>query len=151
MKTRFRSVVGGFAGSAVIGLSVAVAGCGKYSFGSLDGHEAFKEANDAYQAPGWREAADRYEAAVDRRPERSEVLAPTSSSATATTTSTSRPRKGEAENDAYMTEGDRELHEGGREGTKDPLIKQRAMEYLVAAYGPDKLNDPARPSRSSRR
>ena len=27
--------------------------------------------------------------------------------------------------------------------SKDPLIKRRAMEYLVAAYGPDKLNDPS--------
>ena len=51
-------------------------------------------------------------------------------------------RKGEPENDALMTKAI-ENYTKAAELSKDPLIKRRSMEYIVAAYGPDKLNDPS--------
>jgi tetratricopeptide (TPR) repeat protein len=51
-------------------------------------------------------------------------------------------RKGEPENDAYMAKAI-ENYTKAAELSKDPLIKRRAMEYIVAAYAPEKLNDPA--------
>ena len=51
-------------------------------------------------------------------------------------------KKGEAENDGFMTKAI-ENYTIAAERSKDPLIKRRSLEYLVAAYASDKLNDPA--------
>jgi hypothetical protein len=46
---------------AVIGLSLATAGCGKYSFSALKAQKAWKEANERYKAQDWKVAAEKYE------------------------------------------------------------------------------------------
>src|SRR5262249_3362221 len=51
-------------------------------------------------------------------------------------------RKGEASNDAMLTKAI-DNYKKSAEVEQDPKIKKLAMEYLVAAYGPDKLNDPS--------
>ena len=56
MKTRIRTASVAVA-VLTIGLSVATAGCGKYSFNNLKAMKAFKEANDHYRGSRWREAA----------------------------------------------------------------------------------------------
>ena len=53
-------------------------------------------------------------------------------------------KKGEPENDAYIQKAIDELPEGRASTITDPKMKKLALEYLVAAYGPDKLNDPAK-------
>ena len=50
-------------------------------------------------------------------------------------------RKGEAENDAFLTKAI-ENYKLAAEKETDPKMKKLSMDYLVAAYGPDKLNDP---------
>ena len=51
-------------------------------------------------------------------------------------------RAGEAENDAYMQKAI-EWYKKAAEKEPSPIYRQRAMQYLVAAYGPEKLNQPA--------
>jgi tetratricopeptide (TPR) repeat protein len=51
-------------------------------------------------------------------------------------------RRGEATNDSMLTKAI-ENYKKSTEVEQDPKIKKLAMEYLVAAYGPDKLNDPS--------
>jgi tetratricopeptide (TPR) repeat protein len=51
-------------------------------------------------------------------------------------------RRGEPANDELLTKAV-ENYKKSAAVEQDPKIKQLALEYLVAAYGPDKLNDPS--------
>jgi tetratricopeptide (TPR) repeat protein len=141
MRTPFRCVS---AGSLVVllGLSVATiatTGCGKYSFQSLAAKKAVKEAHELYKASKWKEASERYEDAVNADPTLSGVHFFLANSYD----NLYKPsRAGEAENDAYMQKAI-EWYKKAAEKEPDPLYRQRAMQYLVAAYGSDKLNQPA--------
>ena len=144
MKTRIRTASVAVAVLA-IGLSAATAGCGKYSFNNLKAMKAFKEANDHYRASRWREAADRYEAVIAANPNTDaapDFLAAYFFLGNSYDNLWKPARKGEPENDALMTKAI-ENYTKGAELSKDPLIKRRSMEYIVAAYAPDKLNDPS--------
>lgn len=137
MKTRIRTVSVAVA-ALVIGLSVATAGCGKYSFHKLKAMKAFKEANDHYRGQRWKEAAERYEAAVTADPDLWQAYFFLGNSYD----NLYKPaRQGEPENDAYMQKAIANYTKAA-ERAEDPTIKRRALEYLVAAYGADKLNDP---------
>ena len=50
-------------------LSLAAAGCGKYSFSALKAQKAFKDGNDRYRAQDWKGAAAKYEDAQPGRPQ----------------------------------------------------------------------------------
>jgi tetratricopeptide (TPR) repeat protein len=50
-------------------------------------------------------------------------------------------KKGDAANDAYMSKAV-ENYKKDAEVDPDPKMKKLSLQYLVAAYGPDKLNDP---------
>jgi len=144
MKTRIRTASVAIAVLA-IGLSAATAGCGKYSFRNLKAMKAFKEANDHYRASRWREAADRYEDVIKAQPDTNaapDFLATYFFLGNSYDNLWNPARKGEPDNDAFMTKAI-ENYTKAAELSKDPLIKRRAMEYIVAAYAPDKLNDPA--------
>jgi len=144
MKTRNRTASVAIAVLA-IGLSAATAGCGKYSFNNLKAMKAFKEANDHYRASRWREAADRYEAVIASKPNTEaapDFLAAYFFLGNSYDNLWKPARKGEPENDAFMTKAI-ENYTKAAELSKDALIKRRAMEYIVAAYAPDKLNDPS--------
>ena len=144
MKTRIRTASAAIA-VLVIGLSAATAGCGKYSFRNLKAMKAFKEANDHYRGQRWREAADRYEAALAANPDfeaNPDFLAAYFFLGNSYDNLYKPARAGEAENDALMKKAI-ENYTIAAERAQDPLIKRRSMEYLVAAYAPDKLNDPA--------
>ena len=144
MKTRIRTVSVAMA-VVFIGLSGATAGCGKYSFNNLKAMKAFKEANDHYRSQRWREAIERYEAVIAAQPNfetQPDFLAAYFFLGNSYDNLFKPARKGEAENDGYMTKAI-ENYTVAAERAKDPLIKRRSLEYLVAAYASDKLNDPA--------
>jgi tetratricopeptide (TPR) repeat protein len=144
MKTRIRAVSVAIA-VLVIGLSAATAGCGKYSFKNLKAMKAFKEGNDHYRAQRWREAAERYEAVIASNPDYSsnpDLAAAYFFLGNSYDILYKPARKGEAENDALINKAI-ENYTKGIDANSNPLIKRRSIEYLVAAYGPDKLNDPA--------
>jgi tetratricopeptide (TPR) repeat protein len=138
MRTRFRSVSAGSL-AAVLGLSLVVAGCGQYSWSALSARKSIKEAHEAYKSSRWLEATEKYEAAISGDPTLSGAhffLANSYDNLYKPT------RAGEPENDGYMQKAI-EWYKKAAEKEPDPLYRQRAMQYLVAAYGPEKLNNPA--------
>jgi tetratricopeptide (TPR) repeat protein len=136
MKTRFRA---GAAALLIAGLSVGAAGCGRYSIGNLKATKAFKGANDQYRAQQWKAAAQGYEEAVAANPDFTQAYFYLANSYD----NLYKPsRAGEADNDAVMQKA-LANYKIAAEKDPDPKMRELALKYLVAAYGPDKLNDPA--------
>jgi tetratricopeptide (TPR) repeat protein len=127
-----------------IGLSVTLAGCGYMN--QVRAMKAFKDGNKAYAASDWRVAATKYEEAAQL---------------TANDTTCEwcpaiyfylgnsydnmyRPaRKGEPANDALMQKAVDNYKLASEKLTEDSQPKRSlALDFLVAAYGPDKLADP---------
>lgn len=136
MTTQYRLVT---VAALVAGLGVATAGCGRYSIGSLKAQKAYKDANELYKGSKWQDAAAKYEYVLQQDPERTEVyffLANSYDNAYKPS------RAGEPENDALIQKAI-ENYRKAAELDKSPEMKKLAMQYLAAAYGPDKLNDPA--------
>jgi tetratricopeptide (TPR) repeat protein len=121
----------------VAGLSLAITGCGQV--GMLKAKMAFKDANALYSGQDYRSAAAKYEEAVAADPNLNEAYFFLGNSYD----NLYRPaRRGEANNDALLTKAV-DNYKKASQSAQDPKIKQLALEYLVAAYGPDKLNDPS--------
>jgi tetratricopeptide (TPR) repeat protein len=121
----------------VAGLSLVVAGCGQ--IGSLQAKMAFKDANTMYAGQDYRAAAAKYEEAIAADPNLTAAYFFLGNSYD----NLYRPaRRGEAANDALLTKAV-DNYKKAASSEQDPKIRQLALEYLVAAYGPDKLNDPS--------
>jgi tetratricopeptide (TPR) repeat protein len=135
MTMRYRTAT---AAAIVLTLGVGASGCGKYSIGALKAQKAYKDANDLYKGSDWRNAAAKYEYVLQQDPSRTEVyffLANSYDNAY-------KPgRAGEPENDALIQKAI-ENYRKAAEVDEDPKMKNLAMQYLAAAYGPEKLNDP---------
>jgi tetratricopeptide (TPR) repeat protein len=122
--------------SLVVGLAVSLTACSQFQ--GLKAKKLFRDANTAYSRQDYRQAAATYE----------EVLA---SDPTLTTAyfylgnsydNLYKPsRIGEADNDALLDKAIENYKQAADKET-DPQLRQLALEYLVAAYGPDKKNDP---------
>jgi tetratricopeptide (TPR) repeat protein len=118
------------------GLGVAFAGCSQV--GGLKGKMAFKDANGLYQQQDYRKAAEKYEEALAADPNLTAAYFFLGNSYD----NLYKPvRKGEAANDQLLTKAI-DNYKKAAEQEQDPKIKKLALEYLVAAYGPDKMNDP---------
>jgi tetratricopeptide (TPR) repeat protein len=125
---------------AVVGLSVAASGCGKYSFSALKAQKAWKEANDRYVAQDWKAAAEKYEYALQQDPNKAEAYFFLANSYD----NLYKPsRAGEAENDGYIQKAI-ENYQKAVELDPNPEMKKLALKWLVAVYGADKLNDPSK-------
>ena len=137
MRTRFRFVSAGSL-AMLLGATLLVSGCGKYSWSTLSARKNIKEAHEAYKASKWKEAAAAYEAAVTSDPS----LGGAHFFLANSYDNMYKPsRAGEPENDAYMQKAI-EWYKKAAEKEPDAVYRQRAMQYLVAAYGPEKLNQP---------
>jgi tetratricopeptide (TPR) repeat protein len=131
---RIGSSVGGLA--LVLAIAVAVSGCSKVN--EVRAMKAIKDAHKLYQANDWRAAAEKYEEALRLNPDSGDMYFYLGNSYD----NLYRPtRKGEANNDAYLAKAI-ENYKLGAERAKEPIVKQRSLQYLVNAYGPEKLNDP---------
>jgi tetratricopeptide (TPR) repeat protein len=110
----------------------------------LKARKAFKEANAFYQQGDYRRAAEKYEETLrEGGPELEAVLTPAYFFLGNSYDNMYRPsRKGEADNDAFLTKAIENYKKSAEIEKENPVIRQRALEYLIAAYGPDKLNDP---------
>ena len=135
MTMRYRTVA---AMALVIGVGMGSAACGRYSFTALKAQKAYKDANNLYKGSDWKGAAEKYEYVLQLDPSRSEVLFFLGN---CYDNAYKPARAGEAQNDAYMTKAI-ENYRKAAELDKSPEMKKLALQYLVAAYGPDKLNDP---------
>ena len=120
----------------VAGLGLALAGCGK--IGEVRAMKAFKDANKLYAASDWKPAADKYEQAIAMNPEFATIYFYLGNSYD----NLYRPaRKGEPANDALLQKAVANYKLASEKITDNEKLRQLALEYLVASYGPDKLND----------
>lgn len=121
-----------------VGLSVTLAGCGYLN--EVRAMKAFKDGNKLYAASDWRAAAAKYEEASRLNPENAAIYFYLGNSYD----NMYRPaRKGEPANDALMQKAVDNYKLAAEKLTEDTVPKRSlALEFLVAAYGPDKLADP---------
>jgi tetratricopeptide (TPR) repeat protein len=124
--------------AVVLGLSLAATGCGKYSWGSLKAQKDWKDANARYQGSDWKGAAEKYESALASDPDRGEVYFYLGNSYDNMYKQT---HAGEPENDSYIQKAIQNYEKAAEKDPK-PEMRKLALQYLVAAYGPEKLNDP---------
>jgi tetratricopeptide (TPR) repeat protein len=125
---------------------VAAAGCGKYSVGTLKAIKAFKDGNLAYAQKDWKKAVEKYETVVQH--EDSFVQVPQLATAYFFLGNSYdqlyKPAKqGDATNDAYIQKAIENYRKAADKNT-EKAWKKSSLEYLAAAYGSDKLNDPAK-------
>ncbi len=139
MHSRYRSLR---VFALVLLVAVSASACGKYSIGNLRMLMAFKEGNGLYGKGDFANAAKSYEEAVTHNPDFGIVYFFLANSYD----NMFKPsRKGEPENDAYLHKAVENYNKAIQVIKDDepsgPQIRKLAYEYLIAAYGPDKLDD----------
>jgi tetratricopeptide (TPR) repeat protein len=119
---------------AVVGLSA----CNQ--LGMLSARRAWKEANVFYRAQDYQRAAQKYEEVLEGDPE---GLPEAYFFLANSYDNLYRPaRAGEPENDQLLTRAV-ENYRLASEKIPDPKMQRLSLQYLVAVFGPDKLNDPS--------
>lgn len=127
----------------LVGLGLATTGCGKYSLGSIRSLKAFKDGNEAYGKGDYRNAVGRYQEAVTQNPDLGFAYFFLGNSYD----QMYKPaRKGEAENDSYLPKAVENYKKaieklGNAQTPQEQQYRRLSYEYLIAAYGSDKLND----------
>jgi len=118
--------------------------CGKV--GEIKAKKAFKSANQAYQAQDYKKAAGLYEETVAADPNLAQAYFYLGNSYD----NLYKPsKKGEPENDALLTKAVENYQRAAEKlsasaNPADKKLGTLSLQYLVASYGPDKLNDPAK-------
>jgi len=124
-------------GIAAVALTVATTGCGQIN--ALKARKSFKDANQLYQTQDYKAAAAKYEEVVSLDPTMGDAYFYLANSYDNQYRAT---KKGDAANDAMLNKAI-DGYKKASEQASNPKIKKLALEYLVAAFGPDKLNDPS--------
>jgi len=130
----------------VLAFGLGAAGCERIQM--LKANIAFKDANKLYSAQNYAAAAEKYQEAIDECRGESPDCTHDDLDAAYFFLANSydnqwRPvRRGDPANDRLMDMAIANYTKAA-EVENDGLIKQRAMEYLVQAYSPERLNDPA--------
>jgi tetratricopeptide (TPR) repeat protein len=130
----------------VLGLSMAAAGCGKYSVGTLKAIKAFKDGNVAYAQKDWKKAVEKYEIVIEHEDSFTDVpqLATAYFFLGNSYDQLYKPaRQGDETNDGYIQKAIENYRKAADKNT-DKQWKKSSLEYLAAAYGSDKLNDAAK-------
>jgi tetratricopeptide (TPR) repeat protein len=122
----------------VVVAGFTLSGCGQVN--KLRARQAVKDANPLYQGGDYKRAAEKYESALQLDPNMGDIYFFVGNSYD---NLFKAARKGEAENDAMLTKAIDNYKKAASMPETTPPIKKLALEYLVAAYGPDKLNDPS--------
>jgi tetratricopeptide (TPR) repeat protein len=128
--------------AVVAAVSVAMAGCSQYN--GLKAKRQFRDANGLYQSSDYKPAAAKYEevVALDESTLHQFHLEPAYFFLANSYDNLYRSaKKGDATNDAYMAKAV-DAYKKDAAIDPDPKMKKLSLQYLVAAYGPDKLNDP---------
>lgn len=126
----------------VLAVGVSTTACGRYSISNLRSLMAFKEANELYKRGDFKRAIPVYEKAITFNPQLGVVYFFIGNSYD----NLYKPSlKGEPENDANLLKAV-EYYTKATEIIKDddiqgPQVRKLAFEYLIAAYGLDKLAD----------
>jgi tetratricopeptide (TPR) repeat protein len=127
----------------VLGLALTGAACGKYSIGNLRALKAFQDANVKYQKGEFKAAVDDYERVVKYNPDLGLAYFFLGNSYD---NLYKAAKKGEPENDAYLPKAVENYKKAidklaGQTENRAPVIRNLSFQYLIAAYGTDKLND----------
>jgi len=127
---------------AMLALSLSV-GCAQV--GQVQAKRAFKQANQAYQSQDYKKAAELYEETLKDDPS---LVSANFYLANSYDNLYKPSHKGEPANDELMTKAVAAYQKCAEAlaGSQDEASKKLAtlsLQYLVAAYGADKLNDPA--------
>ena len=130
----------------VVVLGVSTAACGQ--IGQLQAKLAFRDANTLYQRKEYPGAVAKYEEAITKcRGSEADCTDPQLTPAYFFLANSYdqqyRPaRRGEEANDALLTKAI-DFYKKSVALEKNPQYKQLALQYLVNAYGTEKLNDPS--------
>jgi tetratricopeptide (TPR) repeat protein len=135
MRVRSKSIL-----AAMAVLAIASGACGKV--GNLQARKGFKDANGMYQAQNYKEAVTKYQEVLASDPNfiTGDGVTPYFFIANSYDNLYKPARKGEAENDGFLTKAIDNYKIAADKDT-NPKMKKLALDYLVYAYGPDKLND----------
>src|SRR5882672_2409321 len=119
-------------------------GCAKVN--EIKAKKAFKGANQAYQAQDYKKAAALYEETVEADPNLASAYFFLGNSYD----NLYKPsKKGDPENDKLLQKAVDNYQKAAEKLSASPKPEDKklgtlALQYLVASYGPDKLNDPAK-------
>ena len=140
-----RSLVG--TSLVVAMMALASAGCGKV--GELKAMKAFKAANQAYQQQDYKKAVPLYEEAISSAPDTQAAHQAYFFLGNSYDQQFKPSKKGEPDNDALLTKAVDNYAKAAEtlsasNDAADKKLGKLSLEYLVAAYGADKLNDPSK-------
>jgi len=127
-----------------LGSLTSTVGCAKV--GEIKAKKAFKSANQAYQQQDYKKAADLYEETVAADPNLDSAYFFLGNSYD----NQYKPsKKGDAANDALLQKAVDNYQKAAEKLSAsakpdDKKLGTLLLQYLVAAYGPDKLSDPAK-------
>jgi tetratricopeptide (TPR) repeat protein len=127
--------------------SLVASGCAQV--GELKARKSFKAANAAYQAQDYKKAAELYDETIQAAPETQQAHQAYFFLGNCYDNLWKPSKRGEAENDALMVKAVQNYQKAAETlaPSNDPTDKtlgKRSLEFLVAAYRADKLNDPAK-------
>ncbi len=121
----------------VAGLSLSLTGCGEMN--KLKARKAFKEATQLYVQQDYKKAADKFKETVDYDPNYATAYFYLANSYDNLYKSSKR---GDPSNDAYLNKA-LDYYKEAAQKDNDPKQRKLAMQFLLNAYGPDKMNDPS--------
>jgi tetratricopeptide (TPR) repeat protein len=133
-----------FAAMLALGSLTSTVGCAKV--GEIKAKKAFKSANQAYQQQDYKKAGDLYEETVAADPNLNSAYFFLGNSYD----NQYKPsKKGDAANDALLAKAVDNYQKAAEKlstssKADDKKLGTLSLQYLVAAYGADKLNDPAK-------
>lgn len=125
-----------------IGVTFA-AGCGKYSISNIRSAKAFQDANALYTRSDWPGAASRYEDAVRFNPDLGFAYFFLGHSYEQQYKPAKKDDPANIDHLRKAAENYRIAVDKMKDATdpKEQQVRRYAFEYLIAVYGPDKLND----------
>jgi len=143
-----RSLSGASLAFAMLTLASFTSSVGCAKVGEIRAKKAFKGANQAYQTQDYKKAAELYEETVAADPNL-DSGSPYFFLGNSYDNLYKPSKKGDPANDALMTKAVENYQKASEKLSTSPDPEKKklgtlALQYLVAAYGADKLNDPAK-------
>ena len=128
-------------------LTFTAVACGQVQ--GLKGRKAYKDANAAYQTQDYKKAADLYKTTVEADPDAKETLPAYFFLANSLDNLYKPSKKGDPANDQLMEDAVKNYQIAAdklsaSDNADYKKLGKLSLQYLVAAYGTDKLNDPGK-------
>jgi len=120
----------------VASVSVSFVSCDY--IGTLQARKNFKDANNLYSRQEYREAAEKYEEVISNDPNLTTAYFYLGNSYDNLYKAS---EAGEPENDQFIQSAI-EAYRISSERETNPALRKLSLQYLAAAFGPEKLNDP---------